>query len=423
MECYNNRLKSFNKYHISQLKLRIDDLSKSGFYSIESKSDKVQCAFCSLVLRDWKSEDNCHSLHLEHSPNCSYARIVCGIEVDSLVWGDSVGGKNRLEYYDEEPTLQGRVPRSRPMIEARKQTYNGFSKYFSVSVHKLSLAGFHYSPSNDANDGCQCAYCNLSLDNWQKGDDPMEEHRNRSPHCTFFNAKAVKGKSPLLPLQQQQESKLDSKKPSTKRKGKSTSVQLTDDEDDSATNNSNNNDQITIPKRGTSRSTRSQSKQLDDLPSTATTTTQKANTRRTVSQKKTSSRPTSSNNNNENKKPLPPTPKEDNPTSNLSPLPELSTKNGIKASRTMLNQFKNKKLSRSNDVNESNENNEDDDSDFINGISKSDRSLTLAEFIKKCVNDESNRMLEIGNKQIEKFELNAKKGEDELRRKLYQTNI
>lgn len=170
----------------------------------------------------------------------------------------------------------------------------------------------------------------------------------------------------------------------------------------------NGENEIVVPKRVTR--TRSQSKQPEEIAPPVKEATTRRKTSRTVSQQKKAPPKSSKLEDLEEspKKSLPPTPKEENPTNNLSPLPELSNSNGIKSSRQLLNQF-NKSPSRLKEVTNSDEN--------------SDRSLTLAEFIRKCVTDESNKMRQLGDSQIQKFESKAKLGEDELRAKLSQARL
>lgn len=69
-------------------------------------------------------------------------------------------------------------------------------------------AGWYYDPALDTPDSTTCAYCSLSLDAWDVGDDPMEEHRRRTPDCLFFALKELYHPAP---------------KPATK-KGKRTST-------------------------------------------------------------------------------------------------------------------------------------------------------------------------------------------------------
>lgn len=441
MEIQTNRLKSYNKaHHKNTLSLDVEELSKAGFYAIDSKSDIVHCAYCDLQLRDWKPGDNPHRLHLEFAPQCPYARVVCGVHVDALMWGNTDAGRDRRNYYDDEPFQNGRVPRSRPMIDARKQTFVKCVRPLVVSVHKvgrksiatlishsrqLALAGFFYAPTTEAYDCCQCVLCDLSLSDWQKGDDPNEEHKNRSPQCSFFDAKAVKGSCPQPKINNtkidtmEAEPESEPAEPTTKgrgkKKGKSTSrsASMATDNDES---------EIIVPKRGTR--TRSQSRQPEEIqqltqpkPPPARRTT----SRTASQQKKLAAKPTQLEDVVESpKKPLPPTPKEEsnnNPTSNLSPLPELSNSNGIRSSRHVLNQF-NKSPSRLKEATTI-----DTDTDTDASDQNKDRSLTLAEFIRKCVTDEANKMRQTGETQINKFENSAKRGEDELRAKLSQARL
>jgi hypothetical protein len=55
----------------------------------------------------------------------------------------------------------------------------------------LVEAGWYYDPTLETPDGTTCAYCSLSLDEWDIGDDPMEEHRRRTPDCLFFALKEL----------------------------------------------------------------------------------------------------------------------------------------------------------------------------------------------------------------------------------------
>lgn len=66
---------------------------------------------------------------------------------------------------------------------------------------------------------------------------------------------------------------------------------------------------------------------------------------------------------------------------------------------------------------------ETDEISADNSGQNNDRTLTLAEYIRKCVTDEANKMRQTGETQINKFESNAKRGEDELRAKLSQARL
>lgn len=53
-----------------------------------------------------------------------------------------------------------------------------------VKPCELARAGF-YSINDD--DCVRCAFCAISINKWEKGDDPMKEHKKWSPNCSIFN--------------------------------------------------------------------------------------------------------------------------------------------------------------------------------------------------------------------------------------------
>lgn len=55
----------------------------------------------------------------------------------------------------------------------------------------MADAGWVYDPTTETPDGVICPYCSLSLDSWDEGDDPLEEHRKRQDACLFFVLKEL----------------------------------------------------------------------------------------------------------------------------------------------------------------------------------------------------------------------------------------
>lgn len=53
--------------------ININHLAKSGFYYLGS-SDKVQCAFCNLILHRWEADDNAVLEHCKYKPTCPFLR-------------------------------------------------------------------------------------------------------------------------------------------------------------------------------------------------------------------------------------------------------------------------------------------------------------------------------------------------------------
>ncbi|CAO2655896.1 Nn.00g046990.m01.CDS01 [Neocucurbitaria sp. VM-36] len=150
------------------------DLAYAGFVwkPTTASPDNVQCYFCECQLDGWEESDVPAFEHLTHSPSCGYAVVTC-IRLRN-------GDPGRTE---EDPT-------SDAMVSARRGTFGDLwpldSNAGYPSVDQMVDAGWYYDPADGAADGVTCAYCSLSLDAWDAGDNPMEEHRRRSPDCLFF---------------------------------------------------------------------------------------------------------------------------------------------------------------------------------------------------------------------------------------------
>ncbi|KAF1952420.1 inhibitor of apoptosis repeat-containing protein [Byssothecium circinans] len=158
---------------------RPDDLAYAGFVfrPTSASFDNVQCFSCQTQLDGWEESDTPAFEHLTHSPNCGFAINVC----------------IRLRHNDP-----GRVeddPLNENMVEARRMTFADLWPLDEAagfpSIEQMVNAGWYYDPSNDTPDGVTCPYCSLSLDAWDAGDDPTDEHSKRSPDCLFFSLKEL----------------------------------------------------------------------------------------------------------------------------------------------------------------------------------------------------------------------------------------
>ncbi|KAF3040030.1 hypothetical protein E8E11_006145 [Didymella keratinophila] len=155
------------------------DLAFAGFVwkPTTTSPDNVQCFSCHCQLDGWEENDVPAYEHLTHSPNCGFAVVTC----IRLRTGDP--GRS-----EDDPT-------SDALMQARRDTFeHGWpldSSEGYPSVEQLVEAGWYYDPTLDTPDGATCAYCSLSLDAWDIGDDPMEEHRRRAPECLFFALKEL----------------------------------------------------------------------------------------------------------------------------------------------------------------------------------------------------------------------------------------
>jgi hypothetical protein len=82
---------------------------------------------------------------------------------------------------------------SEEMVNARRATFeagDGWAhegkKGWRCKISKMVDAGWTCDLSPETEDGATCFYCNLSLDGWEPKDDPLDEHKRRSPDCPFF---------------------------------------------------------------------------------------------------------------------------------------------------------------------------------------------------------------------------------------------
>eukprot|EP00158_Paraphelidium_tribonemae_P004346 Partr_v1_DN26702_c0_g1_i4_m9122 putative Baculoviral IAP repeat containing len=113
--------------------------------------------------------------HTSHSSSCP-------LVVLHLSTAEGAGGKKR------------KPPTARQLEAARLKTFANWWPHESVksiSSKVMAKAGMVYAPTSDSDDCVRCFRCQLTLDGWESGDDPVEEHFKRSPNCPFFAGKKV----------------------------------------------------------------------------------------------------------------------------------------------------------------------------------------------------------------------------------------
>lgn len=68
--------------------------------------------------------------------------------------------------------------------ENRLRTFNADWKLDFITPSQMAKAGFYYLGKQDR---VRCMYCSQEFDYWQRGDDPIVEHKRKAPQCQFFN--------------------------------------------------------------------------------------------------------------------------------------------------------------------------------------------------------------------------------------------
>lgn len=151
------------------------DLAYAGFVwkPTSASPDNVQCFSCHCQLDGWEASDNPAYEHLTHSPSCGYATVIC------------------IRLRNGDPGRTEEDPISDAMMSARRDTFADLWPLDTAAgfpgPDQLAAAGWYYDPTEDTPDGVTCPYCSLSLDAWDAGDDPLEEHRRRAADCLFFS--------------------------------------------------------------------------------------------------------------------------------------------------------------------------------------------------------------------------------------------
>ena len=141
----------------------------------------MQCFHCTIKLDGWETDDDPVQEHLAHAQGCEWA-----ISLHAGAMAQQQPG------YDVDPLND-------EMTRTRKATFGDdwiheSKKGWKCKVSKMVDAGWCFDPSqasgsemdDEGGDGVTCFYCALSLDGWEPKDDPLQEHRKRSPDCAFF---------------------------------------------------------------------------------------------------------------------------------------------------------------------------------------------------------------------------------------------
>lgn len=162
------------------------DLARSGFF-YTGVSDRVQCAFCQGILRNWEVGDIAAEQHARHF---TYCRFVQGHDVENfpipftpLVIGTA---EIVIDTVDERANLG--ITRPTPKypdlaVEARRMsTFTTWPNWGAVKPETLVKAGFFFTGKQDE---VKCFYCDGTKMDWEQQDDAWIEHARRFPSCQY----------------------------------------------------------------------------------------------------------------------------------------------------------------------------------------------------------------------------------------------
>lgn len=187
------RRRTFTAHWPIETIVKANDCAKEGFY-YTGVADRVQCAFCGGIVRNWERGD---VPKLQHKNFFNYCRMVqnkpcqniplneCGLpkelmtnQLSSNFRTDSkpatLGDLNINTVRPKDPSLS--------VFTKRKETYKRYSDSNPVPADKLCEAGFFYEGIGDK---VKCFWCDGALEMWSKGDEPWMEHAKWYPGCTY----------------------------------------------------------------------------------------------------------------------------------------------------------------------------------------------------------------------------------------------
>lgn len=70
------------------------------------------------------------------------------------------------------------------LMNSRLDSFRGSSLAQQVSAERLARAGFYFTGHADR---VRCFSCQMTVENWSRGDTPVERHREVSPTCRFLS--------------------------------------------------------------------------------------------------------------------------------------------------------------------------------------------------------------------------------------------
>lgn len=154
-------------------------LAEAGFYynpAIDS-NDNITCFLCQTSLDSWEENDDPVQEHYKNSKNCAWAFLRSNSWTKKDATTISTSDLN---------------PNSDFSLNCRLETFSEWPHEKKQGWHPTGLimarAGFYYNPIQPGDDEASCCYCGINLDAWEQDDNPVEEHKKRSPDCLCFQS-------------------------------------------------------------------------------------------------------------------------------------------------------------------------------------------------------------------------------------------
>ncbi|XP_061927096.1 death-associated inhibitor of apoptosis 1-like isoform X2 [Apis cerana] len=201
------RLQSFKNWPVSYIKP--EKLAAAGFY-YTGECDKVRCFECQVEICQWVQGDIPMVDHQRWSARCRFiCKINCGnvpigIDSNTIVQPRSsndlehrlTSGVDNYNFSTElqlpsiaKPNCLNLKEPKKPVhpeyasYDARLNTFSTWPKFMLQTKEQLADAGFYYTGKGDQT---ICYYCGCGLKDWEREDNPWEQHAKWFSKCYYL---------------------------------------------------------------------------------------------------------------------------------------------------------------------------------------------------------------------------------------------
>ncbi|CAL1280191.1 unnamed protein product [Larinioides sclopetarius] len=178
-----NRLNSFTgKWPLCFIKPQ--NLAENGFFYLQSE-DKVQCAFCGVIIDNWNINDKPLKKHMMRNPKCIFLMAGDDGNVPLTKPNPITKTVNKCIPNTYSRNTQSRKPKYPGMAEMKYRllSYRDWP-LLMLSSKQLAECGLFYT---GVKDHVTCYFCGGSLGDWELNDDPWVEHETFYPSCGFLD--------------------------------------------------------------------------------------------------------------------------------------------------------------------------------------------------------------------------------------------
>ncbi|KAI0214600.1 E3 ubiquitin-protein ligase XIAP [Lamellibrachia satsuma] len=180
MKYERSRLSSYTNWP-RDTNIEPEALAQAGLFYL-CRDDRVKCAFCHCILRNWKPSDEPMMKHRHTFLSCPF--LLNPRTAGNVVLGEEPTEEQILHVHSPDSQCVV-VEVKHPVMTLkgdRRASFDTWPRTNHVSPDCLAHAGFYYTGVHD--EVC-CFSCNGRLSRWQANDDPMTWHRRSFPDCDF----------------------------------------------------------------------------------------------------------------------------------------------------------------------------------------------------------------------------------------------